>query len=64
MDTSAVKWGSGTLAQTAEEKIAYWQRRKAEEEGRVLTAANQTVRDVHRRMALAYAKRLAGEPIE
>lgn len=48
----------------AEDKLAYWQRRKAEEEERVLTAADQATRDVHRRMALAYAKRLAGEPVE
>lgn len=51
------------MIHTEEEKMAYWQRRKVEEEERVLTASDQPVRDAHRRMALAYEKRLAGEPL-
>ena len=49
------------MIRTAEDWLAYWQRRKAEEEVRVLTAADQKAREAHRKMALAYARRLAGD---
>lgn len=50
------------MAKTVPEQRTYWQRRKAEEEERVLTAADQNARDAHRRLALSYALRLADEP--
>ncbi len=51
------------MVKTAGEQLAYWHLRKSEEEQRVLTAADHKTREAHRRMALAYALRLAGEPI-
>lgn len=44
--------------------MAYRHLRKAEDEECVLTAADQITRDVYRHMALAYAKQLAGEPLQ